>query len=89
MSEPTSEANGPREENIVRLLRSVWRRLGWLMVAVLVMMLFWMVTIMTIFGSLATYFGGDPLFLGGCFIATALVGFGFGFIAGRWAWPPK
>ncbi len=80
---PVRERPPQERDELVEDLRSVQRRLGCLTVAVMVMTLFWMITVAAVFGSLANYFDGDATFFGGSCIGAALLGFGFGWVARR------
>jgi hypothetical protein len=51
-------------------------------VAVLALAVFLLMAVQ--YGSLVNYWGGDALFFGGTSAGAALVGFGLGFLVGRW-----
>ena len=75
--------NPNQQEEIRQLLESVRCRLRRLTVAVMLMALVLVLTVATVFGDLVNYFALDPLLLGGVSVGAALLGFAFGWYAGR------
>jgi|GEM_PF-2196160 len=68
---------------LIDAIRQLRRRVGGLTAAVLLMTLFLIVTVASVFGSLANYFGGDATLYGGSTVGAALLGFALGYAAGR------
>ncbi len=68
---------------LVDTLRRLQRQVGGLTAAVLLMALMLILTVASVFGSLANYFGGDATLYGGSTVGAALLGFGLGYAAGR------
>ena len=77
----SSESKTPEELRDV--LQMVQVRLRRLTVAVILLVLVSVLTTATVFGELVNYFGGDAMMYGGVSVAAALLGFGFGWLAGR------
>ncbi len=77
------ESNSPDE--VLAMLQSIRGRLRALTVAVLIMALALMLTAAAVHGSLANWFGNDPLFVGGASVGAAVLGFAFGWFARRFA----
>jgi len=75
------ELKQPRE--LVHLLRSERWWVRALTVAVLLMTLALLLTVAAVFGSLVNYFDGDAGLFGGVSVGGAVLGFGFGLLAGR------
>lgn len=72
---PPPDANKPIE--------ALQRRIDRLTVAVVLMALITLLSTAVVFGQLVNWFAGDALLQGGVSIGGALVGFGFGWFAGR------
>ena len=79
-----TDADPHREPLPEEPLLQVARRLRVLttLVALLALAVFLLMAVQ--YGSLVNYWGGDALFFGGTSAGAALVGFGLGFLAGRW-----
>ena len=78
-----NESETRRPDELHDVLQLVQRRLRRLTVAVLLLTLMLMLTVAAVFGELVNWFAGDPLMFGGVAVGTALLGFGFGWFAGR------
>ena len=72
-----------QQEELRQLLESVRCRLRRLTVAVMLLTLVLVLSVAVTFGELVNYFAFDPLLLGGVTVGAALLGFGFGWYAGR------
>jgi membrane associated rhomboid family serine protease len=76
-------ANDPRQpQDLAKSLQSVRWWLRGLTVAVLLMTLALLLTVAAVFGSLVNYFDGDASLFGGVAVGAAVLGFGFGLLAG-------
>ncbi len=71
------------DEELLASLRFVRNRLRALTVAVLIMALALILAAGAMFGSLVNYFAGDAMMFGGVSVLAALLGFVFGWFAGR------
>lgn len=78
-----SENSSDRDGELHRMLRSTSARLRQLTVAVVLMALALFVFSAVGYGYLVEYHSMEPLLVGSALSAAALVGFGFGFFAGR------
>ncbi len=76
-----SESRSPEE--LCDVLQMVQVRLRRLTVAVMLLTLVLVLTVAAVFGELVNYFAGDAMMFGGVSIGAALLGFGFGWVAGR------
>ena len=72
-----------RLRELIGLLHGLRRRIRALSVAVVLMALAMLLTAAAVFGQQVDYFGRDPLLFGGAGFGAALLGFGFGWFAGR------
>jgi hypothetical protein len=79
-----SNADPNRLPSTEELLSRVSVRLRVLSTAVALLALAVFLLMAVQYGSLVNYWGGDALFFGGTSTGAALVGFGLGFLAGRW-----
>ena len=82
MKDVMNHAADPQAE-VLETMRAVRRRLGWLTVAVCLMTLALILTVAAVFGSLVNYFGRDAMLWGGTTAGAAILGFFFGWLAGR------
>jgi len=83
MTDESTGGKTPQDAEIAGLLVSVRRRLGRLLVAVSLMTLALILTVAAVFGYLVHVFAGDAMLWGGCTAGAAVLGFFFGFFAGR------
>jgi hypothetical protein len=81
--EKQDQSNWAAQALLVDTMRQLQRRVGRLTAAVLLMTLLLILTVASVFGSLANYFGGDATLYGGSTVGAALLGFGLGYAAGR------
>jgi len=77
------DEHGPQSDEIRALLQSVGRRLRRLTIAVFLMAMGLVLCAAAIFGELVNWFSRDPLLFGGVTAGAALLGFAFGWLAGR------
>ena len=73
-----------QRDDLNSVLQSVRRRLRQLTVMVVFMILAWLLTCSSVFGSLVQYFGGDAALFGGSAIGAGVLGFLFGWFARGW-----
>lgn len=78
-----SETFSGQDGELHRMLRSISARLRQLTVAVVLMALALFALCAVGYGYLVEYHSMEPLLVGSALSAAALVGFGFGFFAGR------
>lgn len=76
-------SEGDREREVLRRIEMLQRRVGWLTVATVLMVLVVVLSTSAVYGSLVNYFDGDAALFGGTTIGAAVLGFGFGWFAGR------
>jgi hypothetical protein len=80
MSDVDPRPSPSMEESLLRVARRL--RVLTTIVTLLVLAVFLLTAV--VYGSMVNYWGGDALFFGGTSAGAALVGFGLGFLAGRW-----
>jgi membrane associated rhomboid family serine protease len=78
-----NDSDPARQEELHTILVSLNKRVQRLTVAVVLMTLAVFLLFWAEFGSLANYFGGDPLLFGGVSVGAALLGFFSGWFARR------
>jgi hypothetical protein len=79
-----TNSNDPQTDKELReMLESVRRRLRKLTIAVFLLTLAVLLCSAAIYGDLANYFGGDRALQGGIATLAAVLGFVFGWFAGR------
>jgi hypothetical protein len=72
-----------QQDDMREMLDAMQRRLRRLTTAVLLLTLAVVLCAAAVYGNVANYFGGDWMLSGGIPAATALLGFAFGWLAGR------
>jgi hypothetical protein len=78
-----AEQEPNREEEILKQLQELKRRVSRLGVAVMLMILAVLLSTAAIFGQLINYFASDTLLLGAIGVGGAVAGFVLGWLAGR------
>jgi membrane associated rhomboid family serine protease len=78
----TNSDASPRSQEWVPVLQSLRWWLRALTIAVVLMTLALLLTVAAVFGSLVNYFDGAASLFGGVAIGAAVLGFGFGVLAG-------
>ena len=78
-----SDNDASRQQEILRGLESLGARMRRLVVAVVLMALALFLTVSVVFGYLVEFHAGEALLRGAVAASAAIVGFGFGFFAGR------
>ena len=83
MNDEVNAREPEAQDELLRTVQFVRRRLGNLVVAVWVMSLFLVLTLAAVFGNLINYFDGQVMLWGGTVAGAAILGFVFGWFAAR------
>jgi len=75
---------GTELQEVLRAVESLRRSVRAFTVAVLLMALALLLTVAVLYGYLVDYHAGEALLQGGVAVGAALLGFGCGWLAGRW-----
>ncbi|MCS7305603.1 MAG: hypothetical protein NZ602_10915 [Thermoguttaceae bacterium] len=76
-------ASSPDAKDPMMLLQGLQRRIDRLTVTVVLMALITLTSTAVVFGQLVNWFAGQALLQGGVSLGGTLLGFGFGWFAGR------